>query len=198
MLSYASDIAFTETVKDVQSRKGSRKSYARMEENGGWQTEITPDLVAFLAVQRSIFLGTSNAEGQPYVQHRGGPPGFLKVLDKKTIAFADFKGNKQFISQGNLAENPRAFLFLIDYLQQMRIKIWGQAKIVEDRPELLDKLMPQRSTYRALPEQVLLFTVNAWDRNCPAHIPRRLDLEDVEVLLEERDRKIAELEALVK
>ena len=121
-LIYASDVAFTAAVKEVQSRKGSRRGYARMEEGGSWQTAITAELAAFIGEQRSIFLATANADGQPYIQHRGGPKGFLRVLDGKTIAFADFAGNRQYITQGNLAQNPKAQLFLIDYARRRRIK----------------------------------------------------------------------------
>jgi len=193
--SYSSDIAFSPTVKAVQSRKDSRRAYQRMEERGSWQTRITPDLARFIAAQTSIFLGTANADGQPYIQHRGGPPGFLQVLDDKTIGFADFVGNKQFITQGNLADNPKAHLFLIDYAQRQRIKIWGEARVVEDDAELLAKLMP--AGYKARPDQVILFTVSAWDANCPQHIPQRFEAADVAAALAERDERIAELEAEV-
>ena len=140
---YASDVAFTPAVKAVQARKGSRKGYARMEEGRPWQTTITPDLAAFIEAQISVFLATANAKGQPYIQHRGGPKGFLRVLDEKTIAFADFAGNRQFITQGNLSENPKAYLFLIDYAQRRRVKIWGEARIVEADAELTARLMPK-------------------------------------------------------
>ena len=190
---YASDVAFTPTVKAVQTRKGSRHGYARMEENGSWESRITPALAAFIAEQRSVFLATANADGQPYVQHRGGPPGFLHVLDEKTIGFADFKGNRQYITQGNLMENPKAHLFLIDYAARRRVKIWGAARVVEDDPDLLARLMPPG--YEARPEQAILFTVAAWDGNCPQHIPQRLDAADVAAAIEARDRRIAALEA---
>jgi len=188
-----SDVAFTPVVKAIQARKGSRAAYARMEDGNGWETSITPDLAEFIAAQTSVFLGTANATGQAYIQHRGGPPGFLRVLDDKTIAFADFRGNRQFITQGNLAENPKAHLFLIDYAQRRRVKIWGEARVVEDDPALLEKLMPPNYTSRG--EQVVLFRVDAWDANCPQHIPRRLEAADVERQLAQRDRRIAELEA---
>jgi uncharacterized protein len=192
---YASDIAFTPSVKTVQARKGSRHSYGRMEERGSWQTRITPDLASFIEAQTSIFLATANGEGQPYIQHRGGPPGFLKVLDDKTIGLADFAGNRQYITQGNLVDNPKAHLFLIDYAQRQRIKIWGEARIVEDNPELMAKLRPEG--YKARPEQVILFTVSAWDANCPQHIPQRFEAADVAAALGERDERIAALEAEV-
>ena len=163
---YASDVAFTGSVKALQERKGSRKSYARMEENGSWATTITPDLAAFIAAQTSIFLATANADGQPYIQHRGGPAGFLRVLDDKTIAFVDYAGNCQFITTGNLADNPKAYLFLIDYANRQRIKVWGTARVVEGDAELVSKLMP--ANYKARPEQVVLFTVAAWDFKLPA------------------------------
>ena len=192
---YSSDVAFTPSVKAVQARKGSRRSYARIEERGGWQTCITPDLARFIEAQTSIFLATATREGQPYIQHRGGPAGFLKVLDDKTIGFADFVGNKQYITQGNLAENPKAYLFLIDYAHRQRVKIWGEARVIEGDAELTAKLMPE--DYKARPEQVILFTVSAWDVNCQQHIPQRFEAADVAAALAERDSRIAALEAEV-
>jgi len=189
----ASDVAFTPTVKAIQSRKGSRGAYARMESQGGWATAITEELAAFIEAQTSIFLATANAQGQPYIQHRGGPPGFLQVFDEHTIGFADFNGNRQYISSGNLAENPKAHLFLIDYATRQRIKLWGTARVVEDDKTLIARLMP--ANYRAKSEQAILFTVAAWDANCPQHIPQRLEAGDVAKALQSRDRKIAELEA---
>jgi predicted pyridoxine 5'-phosphate oxidase superfamily flavin-nucleotide-binding protein len=191
----ASDIAFTPGVKAIQSRKGSRHAYARMESGGGWATTINPDLAAFIAAQTSVFLGTANADGQPYIQHRGGPRGFLHVLDDRTLAFADFRGNRQFITAGNLAENPKAHLFLIDYAKRKRIKLWGTARIDED-PALVARLMP--AGYRAQGEQALLFEVAAWDANCPQHIPQRFDAAEVAAELDKRDRRIAELTAEVE
>jgi predicted pyridoxine 5'-phosphate oxidase superfamily flavin-nucleotide-binding protein len=192
MLRFSSDIAFTPAVKAIQTRKGSRVALARREEAGAWPTAITPELAAFIAEQRSVFLATASAAGQPYIQHRGGPPGFLHVLDDNTIAFADFIGNRQYITQGNLAENPQAYLFLIDYARPRRIKLWGTARVAED-PALLARLMPE--TYRARADAAILFTVAAWDTNCPQHIPQRLDAAAIAAALEERDRRIAALEA---
>jgi predicted pyridoxine 5'-phosphate oxidase superfamily flavin-nucleotide-binding protein len=189
---FTSDVAFTPTVKAIQTRRGSRQAYARVEERGGWQVVITPDLAAFIAAQTSIFLATANGEGQPYIQHRGGPAGFLRVLDEHTIGFADFSGNRQFITQGNLTDNAQAFLFLIDYAHRQRIKIWGKARVVEDDAELMAKLMPEG--YKARPEQVILFTVSTWDANCPQHIPQRFEAADVAAALAERDRRIESLE----
>jgi uncharacterized protein len=177
---YPSDVAFTPSVKAIQSAKGSRRSYAHMEEAGGWRTAIDDNLAAFIDAQTSVFLATANAEGQPYIQHRGGPAGFLRVLDPKTIAFADFRGNRQYITLGNLAENSKAYLFLIDYARRQRIKIWGSAQVVAD--------------YKATPEQAILFKVAAWDANCPQHIPQRFEAADVAAALDERDRRIEELE----
>jgi uncharacterized protein len=193
---YSSDVAFTPSVKAVQERKGSRGAFAKQEERGGWQTEITPDLKAFIEAQISVYLATANKEGQPYIQHRGGPPGFLRVLDDKTIAFADFKGNRQYITQGNLADNPKAYLFLMDYEHQRRVKIWGEARVVEGDAELTARLMPEG--YKARAEQAILFTVGAWDVNCPQHIPQRFEAEDVALALAARDRKIAALEAEIE
>jgi predicted pyridoxine 5'-phosphate oxidase superfamily flavin-nucleotide-binding protein len=188
----SSDVAFTPSVKAVQARKGSREAYGRMEAKGGWRTEITSDLESFVAAQTSVFLATANADGQPYIQHRGGPAGFLRVIDAKTIAFADYAGNRQFITQGNLADNPRAHLFLIDYAHRRRIKIWGPAKVVEDAG-VTASLMPK--DYAAKPEQTILFTVAAWDSNCPQHIPQMFEAADVAAALAQRDKRIAELEA---
>ncbi len=196
-MKYASDIAFTETVKAIQARKGSRQLYARMEQQGGWQTDISSELAAFVARQRSFYLATANADGQPYIQHRGGPPGFLKVIDKRTLVFADFRGNRQYISQGNLADNPRAFIFLMDYYSKIRFKLWGQAEVIEDQPDLLAALMSAQGEYPARGEQVVIFRVDAWDRNCPQHIPQWLDPEQAEALLAGRDQRIAELEEQV-
>jgi uncharacterized protein len=187
-----SDIAFSPSVKAIQSRKGSRESYRRMEESAGWQTEISNDLATFIADQRSFFLATASQEGIPYIQHRGGPRGFLHVVDKSTLAFVDFRGNRQYITQGNLAENPNAHIFLIDYARRKRIKIWGSANVVEDDPQLLKLLT--RPDYKMRSEQVIVFNVAAWDVNCPQHIPVRFDAEDVEAALAERDARIAELE----
>jgi uncharacterized protein len=189
---FSSDIAFTPTVKAVQQRKGSRRAYARMEEGGSWQTHLSEELKSFVEAQTSFFLGTANAEGQPYIQHRGGPAGFLKVIDGKTLGFVDFAGNRQYISQGNLADNPKAYLFLIDYAHQRRIKIWGEARIVEGDADLTARLMPHG--YKARPEQIILFTVAAWDANCPQHIPRRFEAADVASALAERDERIRLLE----
>jgi len=193
---YASDVAFTEVVKAIQARKGSRAAYARMERNGSWEQSITAELKAEIEAQTSVFLATANAHGQPYIQHRGGPARFLQVLDDRTIGFADFVGNRQYITQGNLEENPNAHLFLIDYAKRRRIKIWGTARVVEGDEALVRRLMPV--DYRARPEQVLLFTVTAWDVNCPQHIPQRFEAADVAAALELRDRRIAALEAEVQ
>lgn len=191
-----SDVAFTASVKAVQARMGSRQAYARMEEARPWRTTITPDLARFIAAQTSVFLATANSEGQPYIQHRGGPPGFLHVLDDKTIAFADFVGNRQYITIGNLADNPKVHLFLIDYAQQRRIKIWGEGHVVEGDAQLIAQLMPR--DYKARAGQVILFTVSAWDANCHQHIPQRFDAADVAAALAERDERIAALEAKIR
>jgi hypothetical protein len=190
-----SDIAFTPTVKAIQARMGSRGSYARMEQGEGWETTITADLAEFIGAQTSVFLGTANADGQPYIQHRGGPAGFLHVLDDKTIGFADVRGNRQFITLGNLEDNPKAHLFLIDYANRQRVKIWGEARVVEDDPTLAEKLLSPGE--KSTGARAILFTVKAWDANCPKYIPQRFEAEDVVRTLEQRDRRIAELEGEV-
>lgn len=188
-----SDIAFTDTVKAIQARLGSRATYARMEQGHGWQTTIDDDLAAFIAEQDSVFLATANAQGQPYIQHRGGPKGFLRVLDEQTLGFADYRGNRQYISMGNLLDNPSVHLFLIDYVRRQRIKIWGEAVVHEDDPDLLARLMPP--DYKAKPERSFVIKVTAWDANCPQHIPQRFDARDVAEALASRDERIAALEA---
>jgi len=193
---YSSDVAFTPAVKAIQSRKGSRQGYAHMEEDrGGFRTEIDEALAAFIGEQTSFFLATATADGQPYIQHRGGPAGFIKILDKSTLAFADYKGNRQYVTQGNLSENPKAYMFLIDYVNRRRIKIWGEARVVEDDPALTAALMPK--DYKARPEQAIVFKVAAWDSNCPQHIPLKFDAADVAAAVAARDMRIAELEAEV-
>jgi len=193
----ASDVAFTPAVKAIQEQRGSRAGYRRMEEGGGWQTTVTPDLAAFVAAQTSIFMATANGEGQPYIQHRGGPQGFLKVLDERTLGFADLRGNRQYITLGNLQDNGRAFLFLIDYTHRRRIKIWGTAEVVENDPALVERLLPpaDESGRKPAADQAILFRIEAWDANCPQHIPQRFEAADVAAALDQRDRRIAELEA---
>ena len=188
-----SDIAFTPAVKAVQERKGSRKGYAKMEAKGGWNDIVTDDLAAFIEERDSFYIGTANAEGQPYIQHRGGKPGFLKVLDETTLAFADFKGNRQYITAGNLAENDKAYIFLMDYANRRRIKIWGRARVVEDDPDLMARLVD--ADYAAVPEQAIVFTLEAWDVNCPQHIPRRYTEADLADRVGGLKSRIAELEA---
>lgn len=192
---YSSDVAFTPAVKAIQTRKGSRGGYAHMEDGGGFRTEIDRSLATFIGEQTSFFLATANADGQPYIQHRGGPAGFIRILDKSTLAFADYRGNRQYITQGNLSENPKAYIFLIDYVNRRRIKIWGEARVVEDDPALIAALMPK--DYKARPEQAILFRITAWDSNCPQHIPMKFDAADVAAAVAARDERIAKLEAEV-
>ncbi len=191
---YPSDIVFSPTVKALQQARGSRHAYARLEQGRGWQTGITDDVRGFIEAQTTLFMATANSDGQPYMQHRGGPPGFLHVLDEHTLAFADFTGNRQFISTGNLADNPKAQLFLMDYAHRQRVKIWGEARVETD-PALVERLMPEG--YKARAEQAIVFTVKAWDANCPQHIPQLVDVAEVVPAIVERDRRIAELEAEV-
>jgi predicted pyridoxine 5'-phosphate oxidase superfamily flavin-nucleotide-binding protein len=191
MRQYPSDIAFTPAVKAVQAAKGSRASYARVERRG-WQTRITPDLAEFLAGLDMFYLGTASALGQPYIQHRGGPPGFLKVLDDRTLAFADFAGNRQYITLGNLSENPKAFLFLIDYVNRQRVKLWGTARVVEDDADLLDRL--RDPDYPGKVERAILFTVETWDINCHQHIHQRFSERQIQPVIDRLKRRIRELE----
>ena len=181
-----------------QSNTESKRLASRLRPAGGkrsWETHITEHLKAFIEAQTSAFLATANAECQPYIQHRGGPAGFLRVLDDHTIGFVDFVGNRQYITAGNLSDNAKAYLFLIDYTHRERIKIWGTARVVEGDNELTAQLMPEG--YRARAEQIILFTVSAWDSNCPQHIPQLIEAADVATALASRDDRIAALEVEV-
>ncbi len=186
----SSDIAFTPTVKAIQTERGSRSAYARMEAQGGFRTAIDERLIAMLAQANSAYLGTATSDGQPYIQHRGGPRGFIRVVGDRTLGFADFSGNRQYVSTGNLADNPKAFLFLMDYAHRARIKVWGRARFTDD-PAIIAQLMPD--DYRAHPEAALLFEIEAWDINCPQHIPQKFDADQVAAALAERDDEIARL-----
>lgn len=188
-----SDIAFTPSVKAIQTRLGSRKQYARMEEGGGWSDIITPELVDFLSEVDSFYLATANKDGRPYIQHRGGPKGFLQVLDDRTLAFADFVGNRQYISLGNLAENNQAFLFLMDYATQTRIKVWGTAEVIENDPDLLTQLTDAQ--YKGKPERVIRFHVEAWDANCRQHIPVKYSQKEVDSIVRPLIERLGQLEA---
>ncbi len=187
---FVSDIAFTPAVKELQERYGSRGNYA--DPLADWSDRITGDLAAFIAQRNSFYLSTVNGQGQPYIQHRGGPRGFLQVLDEKRLAFADFKGNKQYISTGNLSESPKAFIFLMDYMGRQRVKVWGRAEISED-PELIAQLRIEG--YRGRPERAIVFNVEAWDANCPQHIPQKYDEEVVAQALKKLEARILELES---
>ena len=188
----SSDIAFTPNVKAIQARRGSREAYAKIEARGGFKTKITPDLIAFLTEVDTAYLATANAAGQPYVQHRGGPKGFIRALDETTLGFADYAGNRQYITLGNLAENDQAFLFLMDYAHRRRVKIWGRARIIEADPELISRLMPKG--YPARAERAVLFEVRAWDVNCPRHIPQKLNAAEVAEVLAKLQTRIQFLE----
>lgn len=188
-------MAFTASVQAVQTRLGSREAYAQFGQEHGWETVVTPMLRAFIAQQTSFYLATASRAGQPYIQHRGGPAGFLHVLDDHTLALADFAGNQQFITVGNLAENPMVHLFLMDYRQRRRIKIWGEAHVVEDDDALLQSLTS--SAYRARSDRVIVIKITAWDANCPQHIPQRFEAAEVEALLSERDARIAQLQSQI-
>ena len=195
MADNVSDIAFTASVKAEQERRGSRAGYARKAEKRDWQTVVTDDLATFLAERDSAYLATATADGQPYVQHRGGPKGFLKVLDERRLAFADFGGNRQYIALGNLADNDKACLFLMDYANRRRVKVWGRARVVEDDPALLERLVDPG--YDAKPERAIVFTIAAWDVNCPQHIVRRFDEATVTRINRKLLDRVAELEAEV-
>jgi hypothetical protein len=192
MIQYPSDVAFTPAVKAIQFEKGSRATYANVERSRGWQTTVTPQLAEVIAGLDMFYLGTANAGGQPYIQYRGGAPGFLKVLDDETLGFADFGGNRQYITLGNLSENPKAFIFMMDYVNRRRIKFWGTARVVEDDPELLERLRDPEYAGRA--ERAILFSIAAWDLNCPQHIHQRFPQAAVAPIIEKLQTQVRELE----
>ena len=196
MKKYVSDIAFSTAVKKVQEENGSRNSYAKMEQSAGWQNKIDQRLSEFIEQRDFLYFGTANTEGQPYIQHRGGPKGLLKVLDNKTLAFADYSGNMQYITVGTLRENNKAFIFLIDYPSRTRIKIWGTAKVVDNDPELLERL--HSSDYKAKPERAIVFNIEAWDVNCPQHIQQRFTMDELKPEFDKLKNRIVELEGQLK
>ncbi len=191
------DIAFTPAVKAAQARDGSRAGYARSFEG---DAEVVNDRLGgaeadFIAAQRSFYMATVSETGWPYLQHRGGPRGFLKVLDAKTLAFADYAGNRQLVSVGNLSVNDRVAIILVDYAQRVRLKLLGHMAVKPLTPSdpLAATLIDP--AYRARPQRAMVITVDGFDWNCPQHIPVRLDAEDVQQALAARDVRIAELEA---
>jgi predicted pyridoxine 5'-phosphate oxidase superfamily flavin-nucleotide-binding protein len=186
-------VAFTEAVKAAQAHHGSRHAYARLEAKGGWPKEITPALADFVARLDTFFLATASAAGQPYVQHRGGPKGFLKAIGPHSLAFADYAGNRQYITVGNLSENECVMLFLLDFETRTRVKVWGRARVVEDDPILLaDLALPD---YRAKPERAIVIDIVGWDANCRQHITARIRQVECERRIAELEARIAELEA---
>jgi len=165
-----SSIVFTPAAQKAQAERGSAAHYEhRVAE--GFPDTVSPELAKFIAEQDMAFLGTASGDGAPYIQHRGGPKGFIKVIDEKTLGFADYRGNRQYITLANLSENDKAYLFLLDPARRQRIKIWGRARVVEDDAALVEKLFD--TGYKARPERAILFTIEAWDVNCSQHILTR-------------------------
>lgn len=192
MLNY--DYAFSAQTRTVQAERGSRTAYAKREANHDLGNAITPDIAQYLARANSAYLATVSADGQPYVQHRGGPAGFIKVVDDRTLGFADYVGNRQFITTGNLRDNSKAFLFVMDYVNRRRLKLWGEARTTQDPAEIAPLV---DSEYEARIEQAILFRVNAWDRNCPQHIPQLFPADAVAAALGELEQRNKALEAEV-
>jgi predicted pyridoxine 5'-phosphate oxidase superfamily flavin-nucleotide-binding protein len=191
-MSQNSDIVFTPAARRAQAERGSARAYEKRIA-AGFPDRVTDELAAFIAELDTAFLATVSAAGAPYIQHRGGPKGFIKVLDDKTLGFADYAGNRQYISISNLADNDRAYLFLLDFARRRRIKVWGRARVVEDDPALLARLAD--SGYRARPERAILFTVEAWDVNCSQHITARFTEDEVAQATAPLLQRIAALEA---
>ncbi|MCW5688774.1 MAG: pyridoxamine 5'-phosphate oxidase family protein [Pseudolabrys sp.] len=185
-------IVFTPAVQQAQAERGSARAYAQRVEEG-FPDRVTPELAAFIAEQDTAFLATATKDGAPYIQHRGGPKGFIKVIDDRTLGFADYRGNRQYITLANLSENDRAYLFLLDPARRQRIKLWGHARVVENDAALVEKLFD--AGYKAKPERAILFTVDAWDVNCSQHIVTRFTETEIAEAMGGVSRKIAELEA---
>jgi uncharacterized protein len=183
---------FTPAVQKAQAERGSAKAYERRIAEG-FPDKVTPELASFIAEQDTAYLATANAQGAPYIQHRGGPKGFIKVLDERTLGFADYRGNRQYITLANLTENDHAYLFLLDPARRQRIKLWGRARVVENDSALVEQLFDQG--YKARPERAILFTIEAWDVNCSSHIVTRFTEAEFEQALATVQAKIAELEA---
>jgi len=180
MKEFTSDIAFSDTVKKIQKQEGSRDIYAHIEQHDSWKDTVTKEFSEFIAVRDSFYMATVNAEGQPYIQHRGGPKGFLKVIDDRTLGFADFSGNRQYISYGNLVDNNKVCLFLMDYPNRKRIKIWGTAEVINGDEALNNQLITPG--YKAIPERAFIIHLQAWDINCPKHITPRYTMEEITTL----------------
>jgi predicted pyridoxine 5'-phosphate oxidase superfamily flavin-nucleotide-binding protein len=187
-----SAIVFPPAVRRAQDERGTATAYERKIE-AGFPNTVTPELAAFIAEQDTAFLGTASADGAPYIQHRGGPKGFIKVVDARTLGFADYRGNRQYITLGNLSENDRAYLFLIDFSRRQRIKLWGRARVVENDDALIERLFDRG--YKAKPERVILFTLEAWDANCSQHITARLSEQEVERMASTIQERFAALQA---
>ena len=188
----ASDVAFTAAVKAAQERLGSRAAMARSAVSRPWKTTVTDDLRDFLGMIDTAFLATASADGRPYVQHRGGPAGFIKVLDERTLAFADFGGNRQYITVGNLSENDRALIFVLHFASRQRVKLWGRARVVEDDPALLQRLA--EPGYKARVERAIVFSLDAWDSNCQSHITERYSEAEIAPAVDKLTARIRELE----
>jgi hypothetical protein len=183
---------FTPAAQQAQAERGSAKHYERRLEEG-FPDKVTPELAQFIADQDTAFLATATADGAPYIQHRGGPKGFIKVVDERTLGFADYRGNRQYITLANLSENDHAYLFLLDPARKQRIKLWGRARVVENDPALIEKLFDHG--YKARPERAILFRIEAWDVNCSQHIVTRFTEAEIEEALATVQAKIAALEA---
>jgi len=179
---------FSPAVKAEQTRLGSRAMF----EDREWKSEITDDMRQFLAVIDTFFFATASADGRPYIQHRGGPPGFLKPIGTHMLAFADFAGNRQYITLGHLKENDRAHIFILHFATRQRVKLWGRARIVEGDLALMERLADP--SYKARPERAIVFTLEAWDINCPQHIQPRYTEAEIAPAVDRLAQRIKELE----
>ena len=182
---------FTPAARQAQAERGAAEACERRIAEG-FPDRVTPELAAFIAEQDTAFLATATADGAPYLQHRGGPRGFIKVIDDRTLGFADYRGNRHYITLANLSENDRAFLFLLDPARRQRIKLWGRARVIENDPALVERLFEEG--YKARPERAILFTIEAWDVNCSSHIVTRFTEAEIEQAFATVQAKITELQ----
>jgi predicted pyridoxine 5'-phosphate oxidase superfamily flavin-nucleotide-binding protein len=191
-MSATEDVLFSPSVKAEQTRLGSRKAF----EGRDFKSEITDDLRQFLDVIDTFFFATASADGRPYIQHRGGPPGFLKPIGTHTLAFADFAGNRQYITLGHLKENDRAHIFIPHFATRQRVKLWGRARVVEGDIELMERLVDPAyaKSPGAKPQRAIVFTLEAWDSNCPQHIVPRYTEAEIAPAVDKLIARIKELE----
>ncbi|PBJ10164.1 pyridoxamine 5'-phosphate oxidase family protein [Flavobacterium sp. ACN6] len=191
------ELAFSDAIKEIQEKKGSRTSYARMEKMS-YTDGLTDQEMAFIESQDSFYMASYGENEYPYIQHRGGPQGFVKIIDANIIGIVDFVGNRQYISVGNISKNPRVAIIMVSYPQRARLKIYAEAEIltVEGNADLYEKLKPEE--YKFKPEQMMIFKIKAYDWNCPQHITPRYTIAEIKEVFDLQKKHIADLEQQIK